>query len=195
MVTRFSVLILLLLLTFVPNIIFAKKNPKTKKTVTTKAAPEKKVAPKYAPTPYYIIVDKSDNTLTVYDSEDWLVQYPCTFGSEDLGDKLKEGDRRTPEGRFHISSKYLHKKWNRFMMLDYPTQADHEKFKQRKAKGLIPASAKIGGAIGIHGTWPREDWAVENLQAWTQGCVSMKNEDVQELYEMITPGTLVIIQR
>ena len=81
------------------------------------------------------------------------------------------------------------------MMLDYPTQADYSKFNQRKVKGLIPASAKIGGAIGIHGTWPREEWAVENLQSWTQGCVSMKNEDVQELYQMILPGTLVIIQK
>lgn len=192
---RLSAVVFLLLLTSVSNQIFAKKKPKAKKPFTAKAAASQPVTPKYAASPYYIIVDKSDNTLTVYDSEDWLVQYPCTFGSEDLGDKMKEGDRRTPEGRFRISSKYVHKKWSRFMMLDYPNQADYAKFNQRKAKGLIPASAKIGGAIGIHGTWPREEWAVENLQSWTQGCVSMKNEDVQELYQMILPGTLVIIQK
>ncbi|MES2774473.1 MAG: L,D-transpeptidase [Bacteroidota bacterium] len=196
MVSRLSVVACLLLLTAVPNQIFAKKNPKSKKAATTRPAPKKAITPKAATaTPYYIIVDKSDNTLTVYDSDDWLVQYPCTFGSDDLGDKMKEGDRRTPEGRFHILSKYPHKKWKLFMMLDYPTKTDYDKFNQRKAKGIIPASAKIGGAIGIHGTWPREDWAVENLQAWTLGCVSMKNEDIEELYNMIAPGTLVIIQR
>jgi len=81
------------------------------------------------------------------------------------------------------------------MMLDYPTKVDYDKFNQRKASGQIPKAAKIGGSIGIHGTWPHEDWAVENLQAWTQGCVSMKNEDVQELYNMIGTGTLVIIQK
>lgn len=144
---------------------------------------------------FYIIVDKSDNTLTVYDSEDWIVQYPCTFGSDDLGDKMTQGDRRTPEGKFHITSKYYHKKWNRFLMLDYPTKSDYEKFNQRKAAGLIPRDAKIGGDIGIHGTWRHEEWAVENLQPWTQGCVSMKNEDVKELYDMIAPGTVVIIRQ
>lgn len=149
----------------------------------------------YPPTSYYIIVDKSENTLTVYDPRDWVVQFPCTFGSDDLGDKMVQGDRRTPEGRFHISSKYPHKKWDRFMRLDYPTAVDVAKFNQRKAAGQIPQNAKIGGDIGIHGTWPREEWAVDNLQAWTQGCVSMRNADVEELYSMVGPGTLVIIQR
>ncbi len=144
---------------------------------------------------YYIIVDKSDNTLTLYDENDWLIQYPCTFGSNDLGDKMYQGDRRTPEGTFKISSKYPHEKWDKFMMLNYPTATDVAKFNDRKAKGLIPKTAKIGGSIGIHGTWPKEDWAVENLQNWTQGCVSMKNEDIDELYDMIPNGATVIIQK
>jgi len=180
MCKRLSVATCILLLSLCSTILFAKTKLKEK----TNAA-----------TPYYIIVDKSDNTLTVYDSEDWVVQYPCTFGSDDLGDKMTQGDRRTPEGRFHVSTKYPHKKWKCFLMLDYPTKVDYDKFNQRKAAGQIPKTAKIGGSIGIHGTWPHEDWAVENLQAWTQGCVSMKNEDVQELYDMIGTGTLVIIQK
>jgi murein L,D-transpeptidase YafK len=149
----------------------------------------------FAASSYYIVIDKSENTLTVYDPQDWVVQFPCTFGSRDLGDKMVQGDRRTPEGRFHIISKAVHNKWDRFMKLDYPTAADYAKFNQRKAAGIIPKNAKIGGDIGIHGTWPHEEWAVENLQAWTQGCISMKNEDVEELYRLIGQGTLVIIQR
>lgn len=200
MIIRFFALISLLLLTSASSFVFAKKNPKVKKAVQKNPVVKKAVVKsvsvaKPAATPYYIIVDKSDNTLTVYDADDWLIQYPCTFGSDDLGDKMMEGDRRTPEGRFYITSKYVHKKWSRFMMFDYPTESDYAKFNQRRAKGIIPPSAKIGGAIGIHGTWPHEDWAVENLQSWTQGCISMKNEDVEELYKMITPGTLVIIQK
>ena len=81
------------------------------------------------------------------------------------------------------------------MKLDYPNAADYAKFNQRKAVGIIPKDAKIGGDIGIHGTWAHEEWAVENLQSWTLGCISMKNEDVDELYGMVGPGTLVIIQR
>jgi lipoprotein-anchoring transpeptidase ErfK/SrfK len=174
---RISTIVLLIL--FVPALLFAKRKDRTS------ASADK----------YYIIVDKSDNTLTVYDARDWIVQYPCTFGNTDLGDKMVEGDRKTPIGTFHILSKNIHQKWCRFMALDYPTKADYAKFNQRKAAGLIPQNAKIGGSIGIHGTWPHEEWAVENLQSWTQGCISMKNEDVEELYNMVSIGTKVIIQR
>ena len=53
---------------------------------------------------YYIIVDKSDFELKVFDDDGWLVTYPVVFGNDDLGDKMMEGDRRTPEGRFKISN-------------------------------------------------------------------------------------------
>ena len=53
----------------------------------------------------YIVVDKSDYELNVYDSEGWYATYPVVFGSKDLSDKLMEGDRRTPEGKFKSSRK------------------------------------------------------------------------------------------
>ena len=46
--------------------------------------------------PYYIIIDKSDYELKVYDEDGWYATYPIVFGSKDLGDKMKEGDRKTP---------------------------------------------------------------------------------------------------
>ena len=146
-------------------------------------------------TPYYVIVEKSANTITLYDKDDWVVQWPCTFGNSDLKDKMYEGDRRTPEGSFTILSKYKHAKWHKMMMLDFPTAADKRKFEARKSRGEIPATAKIGGLIGIHGTWAHEDWAVENLQNWTMGCISMRNDHLDELYKMVPPGTVVIIKK
>lgn len=80
-------------------------------------------------------------------------------------------------------------------MLDYPTAESYEKFKQRKAAGLIPQNAQIGGGVGIHGTWPHEEFAVDRYQNWTEGCISMKNEDIDELFKMIPPGTKVIIRK
>ena len=80
------------------------------------------------------------------------------------------------------------------LMLDYPTPADVAKFNQRKANGLIPAGAKIGGGIAIHGTWPREEFAVEYLQNWTLGCVSMRNDHLDELYNLVGVGTRVYIK-
>jgi murein L,D-transpeptidase YafK len=144
---------------------------------------------------YYLVVDKSDNTITLYDNVDWVLQWPCTFGSNDLGDKMVQGDRKTPEGSFHILSKTGHKKWHKMMKLDYPTDLDRQKFNERKSRGLIPANAKIGGDIAIHGTWPREEFAVEYLQNWTLGCVSMRNDHLDELYSMIGLGTQVIIRK
>ncbi len=145
---------------------------------------------------YYVIVDKSDYELKVYDAHNnWLVTYPVVFGSKDLSDKMVEGDRKTPEGTFNIIAKRPHVKWERFMAIDYPNQESYDKFNDRKAKGIIPAHAKIGGSIGIHGTWPNEEFAVDLFQNWTMGCVSTKNEYIDKLFSVLPVGTKVIIRR
>lgn len=142
----------------------------------------------------YIIIDKSDYELSVYDEQGWYATYPVVFGNNSLADKKMEGDKNTPEGTFKIASKRIHDKWDRFMSLDYPTKESWEKFNQRKAKGEIPASAKIGGGIGIHGTWPHEDFQIDRYKNWTWGCISMKNDEVEELYKYIPVGTKVTIR-
>jgi murein L,D-transpeptidase YafK len=143
----------------------------------------------------YIIVTKSDYELKVYDKDGWYATYPVVFGSKSLDDKMMEGDRKTPEGVFHIASKRLHEKWHKMMLIDFPTPSDYEKFSERKAQGLIPRNARIGGGIAIHGTWPHDDMAVDLYQNWTNGCVSLKNEDIDELYDMVPVGTKVTIEK
>jgi murein L,D-transpeptidase YafK len=143
----------------------------------------------------YILIVKSDYELKVYDKDGWYATYPVVFGSKSLDDKMMAGDRKTPEGEYHITSKRLHEKWNKMMLIDYPTQADMEKFNQRKSQGLIPKAAKIGGGIAIHGTWPHDEIAVDLYQNWTNGCIALKNEDVDELYDMVQIGTKVTIQK
>jgi murein L,D-transpeptidase YafK len=143
----------------------------------------------------YVIVDKSDYELNVYDEEGWYATYPVVFGNKDLSDKLMEGDRRTPEGTFKIISKRPHQKWHKMFMLDYPNQESMAKFNQRKAKGQIPKNARIGGGIAIHGTWPHDNLVVDDYTNWTNGCVSVKNEDLDELDNVLPVGTRVIIRR
>ena len=41
----------------------------------------------------------------------------------------------------------------------------------------------------VYMAWPHEEFAVDRYDNWTQGCISMKNEDVEELYSMVKPGT------
>lgn len=143
----------------------------------------------------YVIVDKSDYELQVYDDLGWYATYPVVFGSKSLGDKMMEGDRKTPEGTFRILSKRSHSKWNKFLLIDYPNKQSWEKFNQRKAQGIIPKSARIGGAIGLHGTWPNDNIVVDDYTNWTKGCVALKNAHLNEICEYIQPGTTVIIRR
>jgi murein L,D-transpeptidase YafK len=142
----------------------------------------------------HIVIDKSEYELSIYDDDGWYATYPVVFGNKDLSDKMMEGDRKTPEGTFKILSKRPHEKWGQFMLIDYPTPADVEKFNQRKAKGLVPKWAKIGGGIGIHGTWPRDEMVIDYFQNWTNGCVSLKRNEMTELYSLIPVGTQVTIQ-
>jgi len=142
-----------------------------------------------------IVVDKSDYELHVYDDKGWFATYPVVFGNSSLSDKKMEGDKNTPEGIFHIASKRVHDRWHRFMALDYPTKESWEKFNRRKANGEIPASAKIGGGVGVHGTWPHEDFVIDRYKNWTLGCISMKNEDVEDLYNYVPVGTKITIRK
>jgi murein L,D-transpeptidase YafK len=158
----------------------------TNKRISSAAGPVGRVS---------IIIDKSDYELTVYDEEGWYATYPVVFGNNSLEDKKMEGDKNTPEGTFKITTKRVHDKWCRFLAIDYPTKESVEKFNRRKQKGEIPANAKIGGGIGIHGTWPHEDFVIDRYKNWTLGCISMKNDDVKDLYQYIGSGTQVSIRK
>ena len=145
---------------------------------------------------YLVLVVKSKYEMRIYDSSgEAIVTYPVVFGNRDLGDKMMQGDRKTPEGIFHITCKRKHEKWSVFMNIDYPTAESYQKFYQRKENGEIPVYAKIGGDIGIHGTWPNEDFAIDQYQNWTEGCISTKNLYIQELFSLLPVGTKVEIKR
>jgi murein L,D-transpeptidase YafK len=142
-----------------------------------------------------IVIDKSDYELSIYDAKGWYATYPVVFGNNSLSDKKMQGDRNTPEGTFRIVHKRVHDKWCRFMAIDYPNAESRAKFNIRKQRGEIPANAQIGGSIGIHGTWPREDFVVDHFRNWTEGCISMKNSDVKEVYGFTGEGTTVTIRK
>jgi murein L,D-transpeptidase YafK len=156
--------------------------------------PVERKKPKAGENPYYIIVDKSDYELKVYDGEGWYATYPIVFGSKDLGDKMTEGDKRTPNGQFKVIQKKMHPKWAYELLLDYPNQACIQKFNERKQRGLLPANARIGGGIAIHATRPQEEWTVDNFYNWTDGCISVKYTEMKDLFSYIPVGTPVTIK-
>lgn len=176
---------LFLLMAFVPSGIssFNKQN-----------IASKNILPGIARNPYYIIVDKSEYELKVYDDEGWYATYPIVFGSKDLSDKMREGDKRTPTGNFKVVLKKIHPKWGPELLLDYPNNESFRRFNERKQKGIIPKAARIGDGIAIHATRPGEEWTVDNFYNWTDGCVSVKYTEMKELFEYIPVGTPVTIK-
>ena len=162
-----------------------KKNPAGKKKIISNSKSPKNTI--------HIIIDKTDATLKVYNDNQLRKLYPVVFGSDDLGDKMCEGDKRTPEGTFKIKAKRLDVKWVAVFTLDYPTKESYKKFNEYKLKELIPADARIGGAIAIHGTEPEKDNAIDYSQNWTNGCVALKSAHALELYNYIPVGTPVTI--
>lgn len=185
----FALLTLFALMAFVPS------GKKKKRIAINPPANRhlKKVTPSEE-NPYYIIIDKSDYELKVYDEEGWYATYPIVFGSKDLGDKWKEGDKKTPDGHFKVIQKKIHPKWSYELLLDYPTLESVQRFNARKQKGLLPKNARIGNGIAIHATRPEEEWTVDNFYNWTDGCVSVKYTEMKDLFSFIPVGTPVTIQ-
>ncbi|HVB03620.1 MAG TPA: L,D-transpeptidase [Chitinophagaceae bacterium] len=143
----------------------------------------------------FLLVDKSAYKLYVYEDVTLIRTYDVVFGSGDLSDKEMQGDKRTPIGTFHIIAKKYDNRWSRFLLLDYPNQESIEKFEERKSEGKIPHWAHIGDGIGIHGVWPKIEYYVFRYRMnWTDGCISLRNEDIDELYDLVKVGTPVIIR-
>lgn len=188
---------LLILSTCIALVSFVPAKKKKKRTIQKPAisASLKQAIKDSIENPYYIIIDKSDYELKVFDDEGWYATYPIVFGSKDLGDKQKEGDKRTPDGKFKVILKKIHPQWGPELLLDYPNNETLQRFNERKAKGVIPKNAKPGGGIAIHATRPQEEWTVDNYYNWTDGCISAKYTEMKDLYSYIPVGTPVTIHQ
>lgn len=188
----FTIIVIVILMAFSPA---SPKKIITNTTESTAGIKFRALSSMRLQTAYYIIIDKSDYELKVYDEEGWYATYPIVFGSKDLGDKMKEGDRKTPDGQFKVLQKKIHPKWSYELLLDYPTQTSFQRFNERKQRGLLPKTAKIGSGIAIHATRPEEEWTVDNFYNWTDGCVSVKYTEMKDLFSFIPVGTPVKIQQ
>jgi murein L,D-transpeptidase YafK len=142
-----------------------------------------------------LLIDKSDYRLYVRFNEQILKEYPVVFGKNTNDDKLRQGDNCTPEGNFHMISKYPHKEWSKFIWINYPNSDSWKKHNSAIDQGRIPKDAAIGGEVGIHGVPEGMDFLIDKKYNWTLGCISLKNKDVDELYPFITKNTLIEIRK
>ncbi len=143
----------------------------------------------------YVVVDKSKYCVQLCYRKKIIKAYKAVFGPNPKANKCMEGDRCTPEGWFKISNKNPNSKYNKFMLISYPNDTAIARFNKMKEKGLIPKSARIGGDIGIHGIWQGGDDLIEMGVGWTDGCIALKNVDIEDLYKFIKIGTRVYIKK
>jgi murein L,D-transpeptidase YafK len=133
----------------------------------------------------------------IYDRDVVLGRFRVAIGGGGLGQKLREGDRVTPVGHYHVvrrGPERWQSRWLDFLLLDYPNDRDKERFRALKAVGKIPVWAAIGSAIGIHGGM-RASWVGEDrIFDWTYGCVGMLDDDLEQVAAWVPDGTPVDIE-
>lgn len=142
-----------------------------------------------------IVVDKSNYFVKLMYKKKLVRRYRATFGPEPKRNKTMEGDRCTPEGWYTISRKNPASQYHKFLGISYPNDSATRRFNRLKAQGLIPANARIGGDIGIHGIWKGGDELIELSVGWTDGCIALKNQDIDDLFKLVGVGTRVFIRR
>jgi lipoprotein-anchoring transpeptidase ErfK/SrfK len=135
-----------------------------------------------------LVVDKLNHTLHIVRGGRSVKAYPAEFGPGWLQQKNREGDNATPEGRYEVVRKMSRGQtlYYKAVLLDYPNARDTARFERLRASGALGSSARIGGLIEIHGSGGKgEDW--------TFGCVSLRNEHMDEIYPILSVGTPVTI--
>lgn len=135
-----------------------------------------------------IVVDKMAHRLYVYAAGRLQHTYTVDLGPSWLGPKRHEGDLSTPEGRYRIVRKREAGEtvYYRALEIDYPNEEDRHRFREARRQGTLPADARIGGLIEIHGEGGRG-------VNWTLGCIALPNTAMKALYDAIPVGTPVTI--
>lgn len=139
---------------------------------------------------WFVLVKRTCRTVSVYRRGEWVRTYHHVSFGRNAGDKLYEGDRKTPLGLYRMVGRRRHPRWSRFILLDYPNVRDLEVHRAADAKGLVPRGP--GSQIGIHGS--DEPILNEGGVDWTYGCISLLDEDVRDIYSTVPRGTLVLIE-
>ncbi len=126
--------------------------------------------------------------MTVYVRGEPVKSYPVELGFNWIADKRLEGDGATPEGRYRIVSRIdrAGAEFYRALLIDYPNAEDRVRFVHARRDGDVPAWARVGGLIEIHGGGGRQ-------RDWTNGCVALTNAEIDDLFRRVGVGTPVTI--
>jgi len=130
---------------------------------------------------------KSARRLEIKRDGKMLKAYRVALGFAPDGHKEREGDGRTPEGRYSIDARNPNSAFHLSLRVSYPDGKD-------KARAAA-SGASPGGDIFIHGQpnglrkffngHPRKDWTV--------GCVAVTDAEIREIWSLVPIGARIMI--
>jgi L,D-peptidoglycan transpeptidase YkuD (ErfK/YbiS/YcfS/YnhG family) len=136
-----------------------------------------------------VVVVKAERRLTLYKNGRPVLSYrPVRLGFNGVQEKRYEDDGATPEGDYRILRKRDRgqTEFYRALLLDYPNAEDLRRFRAARQAGTIPAEARVGGNIEIHGE-------ANHQLSETLGCVMLSNRQMDALFREVEAGTPVTI--
>jgi murein L,D-transpeptidase YafK len=152
---------------------------------------------------YRIVVAKQARQLDLLSASRLERSYDIVLGRNSAADKSVEGDQATPLGEFYICAKNPRSRHFLSLCVSYPNAEDAKRglaagligadehrqiLDAIRAKRMPPQHTRLGGEIYIHGRGAHDD------PHGTRGCISLNNDDMQDLYARIAIGTPVSIK-
>ena len=133
-----------------------------------------------------IVIEKSARRMQLFQGDNLVRTYRIALGFAPEGDKLRQGDGKTPEGEFVINRRNSASAFRLSLGLDYPRPED---VARAAAEGYSP-----GGDIFIHGQPNALPDGFKLKGDWTAGCIALANTEIRELWAAAPIGTKVEIR-
>jgi murein L,D-transpeptidase YafK len=135
-----------------------------------------------------IVIEKSKRTMTLLRQQQEVAVYRVALGRDPIGPKVMQGDNRTPEGLYFVDYKIRKSVYHRALHLTYPNLDD---LTRADSLGVSP-----GSDIMIHGLGKKQLWMgdVQYLFDWTNGCIALTNNEIEEIWDIVPLWTPVEIR-
>nr|WP_175579562.1 L,D-transpeptidase family protein [Vibrio hepatarius] len=134
-----------------------------------------------------IKVDKSKRRMYLVKENEIIREFRVALGKQPKGHKAQEGDQRTPEGLYYLDFILEDSQYYRSVHITYPNDQDIENARRHN---LNP-----GGNIKIHGLKNGETKSASYIQSfdWTDGCIALSNQEMDEFIQLVDVGTPIEI--
>lgn len=135
-----------------------------------------------------ILIEKKDRRLSLLSMGEVIRTYRIALGGNPVGPKERQGDNKTPEGTYVIEGRNKGSRYHLSLRISYPNEKDK---KRARDLGVSP-----GGDIMIHGIKNElsQVGAAHAEVDWTQGCIAVTDEEIEEIAEVAPNGTVVEIR-